>query len=225
MISLDPIGRIYEDRDDAGRKLADALAGRAEGHPLVLAIPRGGIPVAAAVARRLDADLDVVVVRKIGAPFQPELAMGAVTSTGLVVLNEDLIRQTGVDPGAIRSETERERGEAQAREARLREGRPRIDRHGRAVILVDDGLATGATMRAALRSVRAEHPSEVVVAVPVGSVEACADLREEGAEVVCLNTPEPFFAIGGYYARFEQVSDEEAVRLLRGGRPAVAVAS
>jgi len=219
-----PAGAIFEDRAAAGRRLADALLAHAGSGALVLAIPRGGVPVAAVVAARLDAVLDVLVVRKIGAPHQSELAIGAVTSTGVTVLNDDLIRQIDVPAAYVRSETDRQRQEADVRETRLREGRSPLDCRDRLVILVDDGLATGATMRAAVRAVRLAHARSVIAAVPVGSAEACADIAAEGAEVVCLQTPEPFFSVGGYYERFDQVSDEEAARLLRGTQRALPVA-
>lgn len=220
-----PAGAIFEDRTAAGRRLAEALIAHAGRGALVLAIPRGGVPVAAVVAERLDAVLDVLVVRKIGAPHQPELAIGAVTSTSVTILNEDVIRQIDAPATYVRSETDRRRQEAEVRETRLREGRSPLDYRDRLVILVDDGLATGATMRAAVRAVRLGHASSVIAAVPVGSAQACADIAAEGAEVVCLQTPEPFFSVGSYYERFDQVSDEEASRLLRDKRRAVPVAS
>lgn len=204
----------FRDRGDAGRFLARHLAAYRTTDTLVLGIPRGGVPVAAAVARALGADLDVLVARKLGAPDSPELAIGAVTANGGRYLNEDMIRDLGVSQEYVESVTAEETEEARRREERFRGDSPKAEFKGRVVILVDDGLATGATMRAAVRSVRRQGPAQVVVAVPVGSIEACGALRKEADEVVCPRTPVDFMAVGIYYADFTQTPDSEVRRLL-----------
>jgi putative phosphoribosyl transferase len=209
-----PSRRLFLDRIDAGMRLAESLEGYCGKKALVLGIPRGGVPVAAEVARRLEADLDVVVARKLGAPMSRELAIGAVTANGGRFLNESIIRDLGVAPGYLEKVTAEERAEAHRREARFRGTRPPEPVRDRIVILVDDGLATGATMRAAVRAVRQGQPARLVVAVPVGAVEACAALREEADEVVCLYEPEPFFAVGLYYDRFEPTEDATVQAIL-----------
>lgn len=204
----------YRDRADAGHQLAQALAQYKDSDTVVLAIPRGGVPVAAEVARSLGAQLDVIVARKLGAPFEPELALGAVTSDGTLFLNHDVIRDLGITDEMLNAIIAREREVARQREERFRGSRPPAPVEGRTVILVDDGLATGATMRAAAQSVRKRHPQRLVVAVPVGSKEACQALRQDADEVVCLMTPEPFWAVGLYYADFSPVEDEEVIAIL-----------
>jgi predicted phosphoribosyltransferase len=181
---------------------------------LVLGIPRGGVPVADEVARHLSAELDVVVARKLGAPGYAELAIGAVTANGGRFLNDDVIRDLSVSQSYIDDETERQREEARRRESVFRQGRPPADFKGRIVIIVDDGLATGATMRASVRSVRAAHAAKTVVAVPVGSQQACAALRGEADDVVCLFEPEPFWAVGFYYEQFGQTDESEVEQIL-----------
>jgi putative phosphoribosyl transferase len=204
----------FRDRVDAGARLAARLERYRGPNTLVLGIPRGGVVVAAEVARRLDADLDVIVARKLGAPGSEELALGAVTANGGRFLNEALIRELGVPERYLAQVTAAQMAEARRREERYRGARAPVPIEGRTVILVDDGLATGATMRAAVRSVRAQGPARLIVAVPVGSVEAVAALREEADEVVCLATPEPFWAVGLYYDHFAPTEDAEVVRLL-----------
>jgi predicted phosphoribosyltransferase len=205
----------FEDRIHAGEVLAARLAAYRGQDVLILGIPRGGVPVAAEVAERLDADLDVVVARKLGAPGQPELAIGAVTANAGEFLNEPIVRALDV-PDAYIAEVRREQTEeARRRESRFRGDRPPGRMRDRIVIVVDDGLATGATMRAAVRSVRKHQPKRLVVAVPVGSREACADLRDEADEVVCVSVPEPFGAVGYFYRNFEPVVDAEVERILR----------
>ena len=207
----------FRDRTAAGAALARSLDPyRAEQgrRPLVLGIPRGGVVVAAEVARRLDADLDVIVARKLGAPSSPELAIGAVTANGGRYLNEDIIDRLGVSPEYLERVTTEESAEARRREARFRGGRPKLEVSGRVVIVVDDGLATGATMRAAVRSVRLARPARLVVAVPVGPVSTCADLRREVDEVVCPYELDPFWAVGLYYQDFEPTEDAEVTRIL-----------
>lgn len=208
-------GPLFRDRSEAGRQLAERLRLHRGENALVLGIPRGGVPVAAEVARVLDADLDVVVARKLGAPDQPELAIGAVTANGGRFLNEELIRTLGVSDAYVQAATTAEVVEAQEREKRLRGRVPPVEVRDRIVILVDDGLATGATMRAAVRAVRKKHPARVVVAVPVGSESACAALRAEADEVACLFEPEPFWGVGLFYEHFEPTEDSQVQQILR----------
>jgi len=214
--SLELVGRdpLFRDRRDAGDALAERLAVYRGRDVLVLGIPRGGVVVAAQVARRLDAELDVVVARKLGSPVSAELAIGAVTANGGRFLNEEAMRELSVSEPYLTAVTAVQMTEAREREARFRGGRGPLQVAGRTVILVDDGLATGATMRAAVRSVRQRAPVRLVVAVPVGSREACAALRGEADEVVCLDEPEFFGAVGSFYREFEPTQDEEVQRLL-----------
>ena len=208
-------GPLFRDRRDAGGQLGERLAETyGGGNVLVLGIPRGGVPVAAEAARRLGADLDVVVSRKLGAPGYAELAIGAVTANGGCFLNEAIIRELGVSASYIESVTDEQQAEARRREQRFREGRPAASFTGRTVIIADDGLATGATMRAAVRSVRRGDAARVVVAVPVGSDQACSALAAEADEVVCLFQPEPFWAVGFYYEHFEPTEDDEVQQIL-----------
>ena len=206
----------YRDRQEAGERLASALAAYHGRHPVVLGIPRGGLPVAAVVARRLGGDLDILVARKLGAPMHRELAIGAVTADGGRFLNQEIVRMLGVTPEYVQQVTAEEMAEARSREERFRQSRLPVELKGRTVILVDDGLATGATMIAAARSARARAPARLIVAVPVGSSDACAALAVEADEVVCPSRPDPFHAIGIHYEDFDQVSDAEVVSLLRG---------
>jgi putative phosphoribosyl transferase len=180
----------------------------------VLALPRGGVPVGYEVAQRLHLPLDVYVVRKLGAPGRPELAMGALASDGTCVLDEETIAALRVDRDTLHSAVQREIEEIRRREAAYRDARPQADVTGKAVILVDDGLATGATMRAAVLALRRRNPAEIVVAVPVASYRTCAALRDVADRVVCPFMPEPFRAVGLFYQNFEQTSDEEVRRLL-----------
>ena len=211
---------VFRDRVDAGKQLAESLTCYRGKDALVLGIPRGGVPVAAEVAKALDAELDVVVARKLRSPMSAELAIGAVTADGGRYLNEALLRELRVGESYVDRVTETEMVEAARREARFRGGAAAPSFAGRAVILVDDGLATGATMIAAARSVGAHDPSQLVVAVPVGSVEACAALRHEADAVICLECPHPFWAVGVYYADFRQTQDDEVERLLARARTA-----
>jgi predicted phosphoribosyltransferase len=205
---------IFRDRVEAGRVLAEDLAEYRGTNPVVLAIPRGGVPVAAEVARELDGVLDIVVARKLGAPGAPEYAIGAVTANGGRFLNDRIIRELRVSPGYLDAVTATERAEAQRQEGRLRGVRPRVPLDGRVVILIDDGLATGATMRAAVRSLKEQHPGRLIVAVPVGAPSACAVLRAEVDEVVCPYEPELFRAVGFFYEDFAPVEDAVVRRLL-----------
>jgi putative phosphoribosyl transferase len=204
----------YANRREAGRVLGarlEALASRPD--LLVLGLPRGGVPVAWEVARRLGAPLDVFVVRKLGFPGHEELAMGAIASGGIRVLNPEVVAY-GVSPAAIESVTERERRELERRERLFRGDRPPLSVAGRTVILVDDGLATGSTMRAAVRALRQEEAKTIIVAVPIAAPSVCADMENEADEVVCAATPEPFRAVGLWYEDFNQTSDEEVRELL-----------
>ncbi len=204
----------FRDRTDGGRFLAKHLSAYKGKDALVLGIPRGGVPVAAEVARLLDVELDVIVARKLGAPHSPELAIGAVTANGGRYLSEDMILDLGVSPEYVESVTAEETAEAKRREERFRGDWPKASIKNRVAILVDDGLATGATMRAAVRSVRLHEPAKIVVAAPVGSVEACAALRKEADEVVCPRTPVEFMAVGLYYEDFGQTQDAEVRQIL-----------
>ncbi|GIW52162.1 MAG: hypothetical protein KatS3mg081_1517 [Gemmatimonadales bacterium] len=205
---------LFRDRVDAGRVLAERLSSYKGKSPVVLGIPRGGVVVAAEIARRLEGSLDVVVARKLGAPGSPELAVGAVTADGGRFLNDDIIRMLGVSREYLDSVTALQMAEARRREEWLRNLRPAVPLGGRVVILVDDGLATGATMRAAVRSVRQQQPARLIVAAPVGSRDACATLSSEADEVVCPYQPEPFGAVGFFYEHFDPVDDDEVKALL-----------
>ena len=204
----------FRDRREAGRRLAERLSGLRASSPLVLGLPRGGVPVAFEVANTLAAPLDVLVVRKLGVPFQPELGMGAVGEDGVRVLNADVLRQAGVTETQLAEVEARERGAVEERAVRLRRGRPAIPLAGRTVVIVDDGLATGGTARAAVQVARARGADRVILAVPVAPPETVAALRRDTDDVVAVETPEPFFAIGGWYADFSPTSDEEVVELL-----------
>jgi predicted phosphoribosyltransferase len=207
---------LFVDRTDAGRQLAEIVAGEigVEENPIVLALPRGGVPVGYEVARRLDAPLDVFVVRKLGAPGQRELAIGAIASGDVRILNQDIVDALRIPSAWINEVTEEERQELVRREDAYRDGRPLHDVAGRTAILVDDGLATGASMRAAIVALRALSPRRVVVAVPVAARETCADVRRDADDVICAATPEPFISVGGWYEDFSQTSDEEVHELL-----------
>jgi predicted phosphoribosyltransferase len=213
-------GVLFEDRRAAGAALAARLDEYRDKEALVLGIARGGMVVAGVVARRLGAELDVAVARKLGAPGHAELAIGAVTANGGRVLNDDLIARLGVPASYVRSVTESEMQAARAREEAYRDGRPAAPIEGRIVILVDDGLATGATMRAVVRSVRQRRPARLVVAVPVGSKEACRVLRDDADDLVCPYVPAPFYSVGQFYDLFAPVEDTEVRSLLREHAPA-----
>jgi putative phosphoribosyl transferase len=215
---------LYRDRREAGRVVGERLAPLA-GRPdiLVLGLPRGGVPVAWEVARRLGAPLDVFVVRKLGFPGHEELAMGAVASGGVRVLNPEVIAY-GITLEDIERVTEEELRELERRERLFRGDRPPPNVAGRTVILVDDGLATGSTMRAAVRALRQEQAAHIIVAVPIAAPSTCAEMEDEADEVVCAATPEPFRAVGLWYDDFTQTTDEEVRELLEsaseGGSPA-----
>ena len=210
---------LFRDRYEAGRRLAERLSHYA-GRPdvVVLALPRGGVPVGFEVARALNAPLDVFVVRKLGFPGQDELAMGAIASGGSRVINSALLRRLHVPPEMLDAVTARELQELDRRERAYRGSRFSVPVRGRTVILVDDGLATGATMRAAAAALRAKDPARLVVAVPVAAASSCEEFGELVDEIVCAETPEPFMAVGQFYEDFSQTSDEEVRRLLAQSR-------
>jgi len=206
----------FKDRSDAGRRLAAAVMGYKDQQPVVLALPRGGVPVAAEVAAALNAPLDLILVRKIGVPFQPELAMGAVVDGGapLVVRNEDVISLAGIEEADFNAVRDRELAEIERRRERYLGGRERVEVAGRTAIVVDDGIATGATTRAALRATRLRNPKKLVLAVPVAPTDRLAVMRQEADDVVCLEDYTSFGAIGFYYSDFWQVSDEKVIEIL-----------
>jgi predicted phosphoribosyltransferase len=207
--------RAFPNRIEAGRLLAEKLekyAGRDD--VIVLGLPRGGVPVANEVAKRLHAPLDVFIVRKLGVPGFEELAAGAIASGGVRVLNEDVMRAIPHAEQAIEAVTARETTELQRREQTYREGRPGPDLRDRIAILVDDGLATGATMRAAVKALRQCRAAKIVVAVPVGPPDTCHEIEAEADETICLNMPEFFQAVGQYYEDFSQTTDENVRELL-----------
>ena len=207
----------FRNRSDAGRQLAKALAGYKDQQPVILALPRGGVPVAAEVAAALNAPLDLILVRKIGVPFQPELAMGAVVDGGapIVVRNEDVIRLAGIDESEFKAVCDEELAEIERRRQRYLGNRKHVDVSGRTAIVIDDGIATGATTRAALRATRMRKPKRLVLAVPVAPTDSLSELRSDADDVVCLEDHEFFGAIGVYYADFSQVPDEEVIEILK----------
>lgn len=206
----------FQDRFDAGKRLAAALAKYA-GRPdvLVLALPRGGVPVGFEVARALRAPLDVFIVRKLGVPGQEELAMGALATGGVVVLNREVVSGLGIPGEVVNQVAEREREELERREHAYRDDRPPLRVAGKSAILVDDGLATGSTMRAAVAALRRQGPARIVVGVPVAASEICELFAREVGEAVCLITPPQFYAVGMWYQDFSQTTDEEVRDLLR----------
>jgi predicted phosphoribosyltransferase len=210
------ISMLFSDRREAGRRLAARLAGyRGRADVTVLALPRGGIPVGYEVARALGAPLDVFVVRKLGVPGQEELAMGAVASGGAVSINASVAAALDIPREKLAELVEAEAAEVAARDQLYREGRPPLPLAGRTLLVVDDGLATGATMRAALLALRRLAPARVVVAVPVAPAEVCDEMAELADEVVCLETPEPYFAVGQFYRDFSETTNDEVRHLLR----------
>lgn len=209
----------FRDRTEAGRLLGQRLATYANRPDiLILALPRGGVPVAFEVAKALNAPLDVFVVRKLGVPGNEELAMGAVATGGIRVLNEEVIRALDIPETVIQTVTEKEKQELERREFIYRGNRPPLDVHARTVILVDDGLATGSTMRAAVAALKQQQPARIIVAVPVAAPSTCEELRSEVDEIVCIITPEPLFAISLWYEDFSQTTDEEVRDLLQRAR-------
>ena len=207
----------FRNRSDAGRQLAKALAGYKDQQPVILALPRGGVPLAAQVAAALNAPLDLILVRKIGVPFQPELAMGAVVDGGapIVVRNEDVISLAGIDESEFQAVCDNQLAEIERRRQRYLGNRKHADISGCTAIVIDDGIATGATTRAALRATRTRKPKRLVLAVPVAATESLSALHSDADDVVCLEDHEPFGAIGVYYADFSQVPDEEVIEILK----------
>jgi len=208
---------LFEHRTDAGRRLAEALLRYKGQHPVVLALPRGGVPVAAEVASALDAPLDLLLVRKIGLPIQPELAMGAVSEgeKPIVIRNSDVIEVGGIGPREFDAVCNEECAEIQRRRQRYLGNRERATIKDQVAIVIDDGIATGATTLAAIRAVRGREPKELVLAVPVAPLETLKKLHPEVDAIVCLDTPEELGAIGYYYRDFHQVRDEEVIDILR----------
>jgi putative phosphoribosyl transferase len=210
---------IFHDRAHAGRLLAERLGHLRNQDPVVLALPRGGVPVAAEIARALDAPLDVLIVRKLGAPSQPELALGAVGEGGVKVLNEDLLARAGLSPDVMPIIEAREFAEIDRRRDRYRGDRAMVPLTGRTAIIVDDGLATGATARAGISVVRARGAARVVVAIPVGAPDSIRAVAREADEVVALAAPPQFAAVGAWYDDFRQVRDDEVIRMLAAAAP------
>lgn len=207
----------FEDRSDAGRRLAKALSRYKKRHPIVLALPRGGVPVAAEVAAALEAPLDLILVRKIGVPTQPELAMGAVVdgAAPIVVRNDEVIELSGTTSDEFEATCARELEEIERRRQLYLGDRARAEIAGQVVIVIDDGIATGATTRAALQAIRNQKPKELVLAVPVAPPDTIAQLRGQVDALICLETPELFGAIGYFYRDFRQVSDQEVIAILK----------
>src|ERR1700752_2248479 len=206
---------LFRDRRDAGRKLAQKLtayAGRTD--VIVLALPRGGVPVAYEVALALHAPLDIFIVRKLGLPGHEELAVGAIASGGTRVLNEDIIGYLNISEAVIDAIAQRELQELERRERAYRGDRPPLDVGGRTIILIDDGLATGASMRAAVAGLRTQNPAHIVVAVPKAAPETCEALEPEVDQMICATTPEPFYGVSRWYEDFSQTTDEEVKMLL-----------
>jgi predicted phosphoribosyltransferase len=214
----------FRDRDEAAQLLGQEVALRLgnRDNVIVLGLPRGGVPVAAGVARALDAPLDVFIVRKLGVPGHEELAMGAIASGGVRVLNDEVLRYIPVPAGTIDAVAEREQRELERRELSYRGNRAPLDVRGRTVVIVDDGLATGSTMRAAVRALRKMEPASLVVAVPVSAQSTCEELGREVDTMICLRTPEPFQAVGLWYQNFEQTTDAEVHEILERSNEAVA---
>lgn len=207
---------MFRDRRDAGEQLAKRLTHyKGNKDVLVLALPRGGVVTGFEIARRLDIPLDVLIVRKIGVPWQPELAAGAVSETGTVVLNHHIVSSLGISEDFIRSEVARQKQEITRRVELYREGKGVANLESRTIILVDDGVATGATIKAAIETLKKERIVKLVAALPVAPPETARELRKLTDDIICLETPRDFMAVGNYYSDFSQVSDEEVVRLLQ----------
>lgn len=212
---LSNYGLVFEDRRQAGRLLAESLFVMNLKDPLVLAIPRGGVVVAYEIAQRLKCPLDVIIPRKVGAPFEPELAVGAVTEDGTLYLNREIVEAYGVSKSYLESESQNQIGEIKRRALVYRGSTKQADLNNKTVIIVDDGVATGATMKAAMMSVKRQSPYAVVIAVPVGAQETIDELRRQVDTIVCLHIPSIMYAIGEFYRDFTQTSDDEVVTLLR----------
>jgi predicted phosphoribosyltransferase len=214
--ATDPNRELFSDRREAGAVLARQLESYKDRKDVVvLALPRGGVPVAYEVARALNAPLDVFVVRKLGVPAHRELAMGAIAPGGVRIVDNNIITSYGVSQAAVERVSREELAELERRERAYRSGRESVELSGRIVLLVDDGLATGSTMKAAVQAARARGPERIVVAVPVAAPKTCRELAEIADEIVCARTPEPFAAVGQWYVDFSQTSDAEVRELLR----------
>jgi len=212
---IDQVRLPFRDRSEAGRILASRLTGYAgRDDTMILALPRGGVPVGHEVARRLSIPLDVFVVRKLGVPGHRELAMGAIASGGTVFLDNEVISTWQVSEGEVVETIRQQSEELERRERTYRCGRAAPQTGGRTVILVDDGLATGASMRAAVRALRQQHPARIVVAAPTACADTCREIAAEADEVICVCTPEPFFAVGQWYDDFSEITDDEVRELL-----------
>jgi putative phosphoribosyl transferase len=210
---------LFANRAEAGRALAKRLQKYADrSDTIVLALPRGGVPVAFEVAKALKAPLDILVVRKLGVPGHPEFAMGAIATGDVRILNNELITHLGISSSTLDRVAAEELQELKRRETLYRGQRPAFNVSGRTVILVDDGLATGATMRAAAVTLRKQNPARIIVAVPVGALDTCNDFKADVDETVCLEMPEPFYGVGQWYVDFSQTTDEEVQRLLAQAR-------
>jgi len=206
---------VFKDRREAGQKLAQELEGKNYDSPVVIGIPRGGVPLAEEVAETLHAPLDIIVPRKIGAPGNPEYAVGAVTEDGTVVRNEEAVQRTGADQDYLERAAEQELKEVKRRLRKYRGDRQPVDIEGKTTILVDDGVATGTTLKAAIKSAKKRNPANIVVAVPVGAESSIQDIKQEVDEVICLETPGLFGAVGQYYRSFPQTPDEEVVEAMK----------
>jgi putative phosphoribosyl transferase len=210
---------LFQNRREAGSSLAGELSSfKGRANLIVLGIPRGGVVVGHEIAKALDAPLDVYITRKIGAPHNPELAIGAVASDGTLLIDDQLVRRLGVSQEYVDQESERQKQEITRRVAEYRGDRPRLELAGKAVILVDDGVATGATTLATVRAIKSQQPSELILAVPVGPQDSIESLRQEVDQLVCLHAPEVFWAVGAFYNIFDQTSDEEVKTLLEAAR-------
>jgi predicted phosphoribosyltransferase len=206
---------LFKDREEAGRILAKELKEYANRpNVIVLALPRGGVPVASQVAEALNAPLDVFLVRKLGLPGHEELAMGAIASGGVRVLNEDVVQALNIPEAVIDAVAAREQQELKRRERVYRDGRPSPDLHGKTIILIDDGLATGSSMRAAVAGLKAQDAAKIVVAVPTAAPETCESFETEVDEIICASTPEPFYGVGLWYQDFSQTTDQEVRQYL-----------
>lgn len=210
----------FKNRRTAGRKLGAELSAYAQQeNTVVLGLARGGLPVAEEVARQLDAPLDAILVQKLGLPGHEELAIGAIASGNVRILNQDLISNMNIQTEMIDQIAEREQEELVRRAQTYRGGRDRIDLHQKTVILVDDGLATGASMRAAVKAVKTQQPDQIIVAVPVAAPDICRKIESEVSEVICLQTPDYFGGVGAWFESFDQVSDQEVQQILQASKP------
>lgn len=209
---------IFKDRREAGEKLALKLAEYSNRQDvIILALPRGGVPVAYEVAKALDVPLDVFIVRKLGAPFHKELAMGAISSGGTIILNDDVIESLNIDEETIQDVMNREIIELDRRNHEYRKGKIFPSLTGKTVILIDDGIATGATASVAILALRKLHPGKIILATPVGPLSRCNQLQKQADQVICLTMPDPFYAVGQAYENFSQTTDEEVLQLLKYG--------